>query len=221
MNADRKLNQWGLAIISSLLCGAWAYGAGGNPTVMLSVCQDESTIERDVRAYMDQEYAIEARVIYVGEQEDDMVLVYSLSGEDVPTVDAFVDTLVSNRGDGGRVLERVLYIWTEYELPPAARTETVRRRIDDLNRGYQAQYWMPMRLYLKDNHRVLLGFYANIPGQEYPIPAEMAYDMLIRLQIAWKEYYPQLAQVLDATPGAAAKPAAGAESSERKFPWER
>lgn len=172
-------------------------GAAGD---LLFVCQDESTIEQQVRRYLKEKYDIDATMRYLDDEDTDLMLVYALSPRDegVPDIKFFVDTMISARDTETReVNERCLKINAYFILPDTYKTETWTRRIQTLNDDWHRRQWMPHRVYLDKDNDIAMESFINIPSRNVPVHADMVYDLLVRSLNAWSAYYLELSKLLD------------------------
>lgn len=168
-------------------------------TPLIFICQDEASIERQIKGYIEEKYEIEGGFQIINEDNDDIVVTYTLSaGEETPKFEIKVDTMVSGRNtETEEITERCIKIYGWYELPAKYKAAAYRPRIMELNRSFMERKWVPHRVYLDRDTDVAFETFINIPGPNVPIHAEMINDMLRRNLTAWEEYYKELQAVLN------------------------
>ena len=183
-----------VVLLKALSLNGQEFDASG----LLFVCQDESTIEENIAAYIEAKHGVQARRSFSGPNKDDLVLTYTISpGGDTPELKVLVDTMISGRArEGGEVKSRMVKIFSFYKSDAVRSNESLRTEVLKLNDQFMKERWLPHRLYLDKDNDIVMESCINIVGADTPIHAEMVHDTLARLVGSWKEYYSRLSKLL-------------------------
>jgi len=159
---------------------------------LLFVAQDESSSERKIEAYLKRSLQWNARVNYIGENFDDMILHYDFAKDpECPGLSILVDTQPSSRGDANEVLERAIHIRTYYILPDALKTQEHRTALLELNNTFLQEVW-PVQVYLDSDNVVAFQCTVNIPNKSVPVHMNMVADRMARVLGCFCDYFSRL-----------------------------
>jgi hypothetical protein len=198
-------------VASFVLLAVVLSGCAGNPAVLsdrpnysewlLQVCNDEESLERRIATYFREKYDVEAEYLFL--DEDDLYLQYHFSSDEgnFPDMAVFVDSQASatNEVDGEtRVIERRVTVSAYYVLPEEIKTAEVRGALLEQINEWHIGRWVPQRIYLDKDGDIVLESTFNIPGDDYPVHAEIVGDQILRMNNAWQEFYGKVSQVMDA-----------------------
>ncbi|MCK4873735.1 MAG: hypothetical protein KAS72_13515 [Phycisphaerales bacterium] len=159
---------------------------------LLFAVDDESSTERTIAAYLKEKDDVQGSFRLFPGDEEDVYVTYSLSPDDAPTIEAMVDTTVSNRTDAGIVIERRIYLRAAHVLPDELKTAEARSRILELSNTYMRTKWAPGRIYIDTDGDIALETSINIPAADVPIHVEMVRDHLLRMMNGWGDFYGML-----------------------------
>lgn len=159
----------------------------------LTVVQDESAVEKRIRAYLlRQDYVVHTE--YLDEEMEDLVLLLTFGGEEgVPDITFEIDTFSTAHDDS----ERGIRIMALYELPDKAKTPAERRKILEINNEYMREKWAPDRIYLNGNGDIVLQSSLNMLSEGGPVHLANVEDLLVRAAIGWKDYWTKLRMEAD------------------------
>lgn len=195
-----------LALLSMLSL----YGCAGNqPLVsdrpnysewLLQVCDDEESLEKRIATYFREQYDVEAEYLFL--EEDDLYLQYHFTSDagEFPDMAVFIDSQASatDEVDGRtRVIERRVIVTAYFVLPDEIKTSAVRGILLEQINLWHIGRWVPQRIYLDNDGDIVLESTFNIPGDDYPLHAEIIGDQIMRMNNAWQEFYGQLSTVLE------------------------
>jgi hypothetical protein len=172
------------------------------PSWLLYVSNDEESIEKRIATYFRENYDVEAEYHFA--EENDLILQYSFSSPDeaFPEISTYIDTRPSAtemRNGEEVVTERMVSLTAYYVLPNSAKNAEARVLILEQINEWHVGRWVPQRIYLDEDGDIVLESMLNIPGNNYPVHAEIIGDQIIRMYSAWAEFYQLLEQVLDAS----------------------
>jgi len=171
------------------------------PSWLLYVSNDEESIEKRIATYFRENYDVEAEYHFA--EENDLILQYAFSSPDeaFPEISTYIDTRPSAtemRNGEEVVTERMVSLTAYYVLPNSAKTAEARVLILEQINEWHVGRWVPQRIYLDEDGDIVLESMLNIPGNNYPVHAEIIGDQIIRMYSAWAEFYQLLDQILDA-----------------------
>jgi hypothetical protein len=171
------------------------------PSWLLYVSNDEESIEKRIATYFRENYDVEAEYHFA--EENDLILQYSFSSPDeaFPEISTYIDTRPSAtemRNGEEVVTERMVSLTAYYVLPNSAKNAEARVLILEQINEWHVGRWVPQRIYLDEDGDIVLESMLNIPGNNYPVHAEIIGDQIIRMYSAWAEFYQLLDQILDA-----------------------
>jgi len=171
------------------------------PSWLLYVSNDEESIEKRIATYFRENYDVEAEYHFA--EENDLILQYAFSSPDeaFPEISTYIDTRPSatEMQNGEEVVtERMVSLTAYYVLPNSAKNAEARALILEQINEWHVGRWVPQRIYLDEDGDIVLESMLNIPGNNYPVHAEIIGDQIIRMYSAWAEFYQLLDQVLDA-----------------------
>jgi hypothetical protein len=171
------------------------------PSWLLYVSNDEESIEKRIATYFRENYDVEAEYHFA--EENDLILQYAFSSPDeaFPEISTYIDTRPSAtemRNGEEVVTERMVSLTAYYVLPNSAKNAEARVLILEQINEWHVGRWVPQRIYLDEDGDIVLESMLNIPGNNYPVHAEIIGDQIIRMYSAWAEFYPLLDQILDA-----------------------
>ena len=171
------------------------------PSWLLYVSNDEESIEKRIATYFRENYDVEAEYHFA--EENDLILQYAFSSPDeaFPEISTYIDTRPSAtemRNGEEVVTERMVSLTAYYVLPNSAKTAEARMLILEQINEWHVGRWVPQRIYLDEDGDIVLESMLNIPGNNYPVHAEIIGDQIIRMYSAWAEFYQLLDQILDA-----------------------
>ena len=87
------------------------------------------------------------------------------------------------------VTERMVSLTAYYVLPNSAKNAEARVLILEQINEWHVGRWVPQRIYLDEDGDIVLESMLNIPGNNYPVHAEIIGDQIIRMYSAWAEFY--------------------------------
>ena len=171
------------------------------PSWLLYVSNDEESIEKRIATYFRENYDVEAEYHFA--EENDLILQYAFSSPDeaFPEISTYIDTRPSatEMQNGEEVVtERMVSLTAYYVLPNSAKNAEARALILEQINEWHVGRWVPQRIYLDEDGDIVLESMLNIPGNNYPVHAEIIGDQIIRMYSAWAEFYQLLDQILDA-----------------------
>ncbi len=171
------------------------------PSWLLYVSNDEESIEKRIATYFRENYDVEAEYHFA--EENDLILQYAFSSPDeaFPEISTYIDTRPSAtemRNGEEVVTERMVSLTAYYVLPNSAKNAETRVLILEQINEWHVGRWVPQRIYLDEDGDIVLESMLNIPGNNYPVHAEIIGDQIIRMYSAWAEFYQLLDQILDA-----------------------
>ena len=171
------------------------------PNWLLYVSNDEESIEKRIATYFRENYDVEAEYHFA--EENDLILQYEFSSPDeaFPEISTYIDTRPSatEMQNGEEVVtERMVSLTAYYVLPNSAKNAAARALILEQINEWHVGRWVPQRIYLDEDGDIVLESMLNIPGNNYPVHAEIIGDQIIRMYSAWAEFYQLLDDVLDA-----------------------
>ncbi len=171
------------------------------PSWLLYVSNDEESIEKRIATYFRENYDVEAEYHFA--EENDLILQYAFSSPDeaFPEISTYIDTRPSAtemRNGEEVVTERMVSLTAYYVLPNSAKNAEARVLILEQINEWHVGRWVPQRIYLDEDGDIVLESMLNIPGNNYPVHAEIIGDQIIRMYSAWAEFYQLLDQILDA-----------------------
>ena len=171
------------------------------PSWLLYVSNDEESIEKRITTYFRENYDVEAEYHFA--EENDLILQYAFSSPDeaFPEISTYIDTRPSatEMQNGEEVVtERMVSLTAYYVLPNSAKNAEARVLILEQINEWHVGRWVPQRIYLDEDGDIVLESMLNIPGNNYPVHAEIIGDQIIRMYSAWAEFYQLLDQILDA-----------------------
>ena len=171
------------------------------PSWLLYVSNDEESIEKRIATYFRENYDVEAEYHFA--EENDLILQYAFSSPDeaFPKISTYIDTRPSatEMQNGEEVVtERMVSLTAYYVLPNSAKNAEGRVLILEQINEWHVGRWVPQRIYLDEDGDIVLESMLNIPGNNYPVHAEIIGDQIIRMYSAWAEFYQLLDQILDA-----------------------
>jgi len=179
------------------------------PSWLLYVSNDEESIEKRIARYFRENYDVEAEYHFA--DENDLILQYAFSSPDeaFPEISTYIDTRPSAtemRNGEEVVTERMVTLNAYYVLPDSAKNAEARASILEQINAWHVGRWVPQRIYLDEDGDIVLESMLNIPGNNYPVHAEIIGDQIMRMYSAWAEFYQLLDEVIDAPPHAADPP---------------
>ena len=194
----------------ALLLIVFLSGCVSHPTVvsdrpdysewLLQVCDDEESLEKRIATYFREQYDMEAEYLFVN--EDDLYLQYqfvSAEGE-FPDMAVFIDSQPSAMDEVNgqtKVIERRVTVTAYFVLPEEIKTSDFRAiLLEQINLWHNGR-WVPQRIYLDIDGDIVLESAFNIPGDHYPLHAEIVGDQIMRMNSAWQEFYGELSSVMD------------------------
>ena len=171
------------------------------PSWLLYVSNDEESIEKRIATYFRENYDVEAEYHFA--EENDLILQYAFSSPDeaFPEISTYIDTRPSatEMQNGEEVVtERMVSLTAYYVLPNSAKNAEARVLILEQINEWHVGRWVPQRIYLDEDGDIVLESMLNIPGNNYPVHAEIIGGQIIRMYSAWAEFYQLLDQILDA-----------------------
>ena len=175
--------------------------ASGQPNWLLYVSDDEESIEKRIARYFRENYDVQAEYHFA--EENDLILQYAFSSPDesFPEISTYIDTRPSAtemRNGEEVVTERMVTLTAYYVLPVSAKSPEARASILEQINEWHVGRWVPQRIYLDNDGDIVLESMLNIPGNNYPVHAEIVGDQIMRMYSAWGEFYQRLEEVIDA-----------------------
>jgi hypothetical protein len=167
---------------------------------LLQVCDDEESLEKRIATYFRERYDVEAEYLFV--DEDDLYLQYQFVSDEgeFPDMAVFIDSQASamDEVDGQtKVVERRVTVTAYFVLPEEIKTSDYRGiLLEQINLWHNGR-WVPQRIYLDIDGDIVLESAFNIPGDDYPLHAEIVGDQIMRMNSAWQEFYGELSSVMD------------------------
>jgi hypothetical protein len=167
---------------------------------LLQVCDDEESLEKRIATYFREQYGVEAEYLFA--EEDDLYLQYQFTTDDgaFPDMAVFIDSQPSATDEvDGRttVIERRVTVSAYYVLPDEIKTPEVRNILLEQINLWHIGRWVPQRIYLDKDGDIVLESAFNIPGDDYPVHAEIIGDQILRMNSAWQEFYGELSTLMD------------------------
>ena len=164
---------------------------------LIYVSQNESDMERAISKYISEVHDIQAEIVELPDLPGDLVLKYGLDPDGAPELTAVVDSGISAQDkEKDLVEERYIRVRAYYVLPDSAKTPAMRAKILELNNTFHNEKIAPGRIYIDEDGDLALQTLVNVPGLEVPLHAEVILDALVRMNMAWGEYYPGLKKIL-------------------------
>jgi hypothetical protein len=167
---------------------------------LLRVCDDEESIEKRIATYFREQYDVEAEYLFV--DENDLYLQYQFSSEEgkFPDMSVFIDSAPSatDEIDGRtKVIERRVTVSAFYVLADEIKTPEIRQELLEQINLWHIDRWVPQRIYLDDDGDLVFESAFNIPGDDFPVHAEIVGDQILRMNSAWQEFYASLSGVTE------------------------
>lgn len=181
-----------VAIVLLPLCGqaSGEEASPSSPGKMLSVCEDDSSIEEAIADYIKAKKGWKLRYEYRGPDRKDLVLRCEFWFEGVPSLRVAIDTAVSGRNpEDGSVSEMVILIRSLYETPQRAKGKQTQLDIIQAINRWHRKVWAPGHMQLDSDGDIVLSTTINIPGKESAVPAEMVVDAINRMGASWYRFY--------------------------------
>lgn len=179
-----------LVATTALLLGALLPAHCDND--MLSVVQDESSMERIIKAYLVDTHKLVVDEKTSKDDANDMYLELPFKGDPMPKFRMTVDSQPLNRDkDSNKVIERgvLLNLYTNIKVPDGKRIGAL-GVINDYNRRKAF-----CSVYIDSDGEVICSWILNV--LEQGLATEYVYDAVARLQNIWKAVYPDLKAELD------------------------
>ena len=149
---------------------------------VLTVTQDESSMERVIERYLKANYSnpVEEKKI----TESDLELLVKMEGKGGPDFDVVVDTQSSNKTNDGTVIERVItvQIYTGFKVPADKRAAM----FEAINK-FQAGAWFAS-IYIDEDEEISVQWCVNVMKQA--MPTEYVTDAVIRVADTWRKFRP-------------------------------
>ncbi|MBP8130539.1 MAG: hypothetical protein KA184_13250 [Candidatus Hydrogenedentes bacterium] len=159
---------------------------------LLFVTQDESSAERSIEAYLKRVLQWNARVDYIGDNRDDMILHYDFAKDpECPGLSILIDTQPSNRGSSGETVERAIQIRTYYILPDSLKTPEHRAELLEMNNTFLQEVW-PVQVYLDTDNDIAFQCTINIPNKSVPVHMNMVADRMARMLGCFCDFFERL-----------------------------
>jgi hypothetical protein len=159
---------------------------------MLAVVQDESSMERTIKAYLVDVHKLIVDEKISKDDANDMYLELPFKGDPMPKFRMTIDSQSLNTdNDTKKVIERgVLFnLYTNIKVPEAKRAGAL-QVINDYNRRKAF-----CSVYIDTDGEVICSWILNV--LEQGLATEYVYDTVARLQNIWKAVYPDLKAELD------------------------
>jgi hypothetical protein len=197
---QRTIGGLSVLVVLAGVCVVARTGVGGEPTtrpaaVLLTVAQDEASVEQAIAAYLKQKDGLEGAVKAFRGNEKDLYLSYELKGDTAPKFTLVIDTEVTG-GVKEKVQSRAVRLYGYFELPASAKTAEARRKILELNNAWCQDMWVPNRIYLDKDGDVCLETYINIPDAQHGIHPEEVRDAFHRTRNILDRYYQRLSETV-------------------------
>jgi hypothetical protein len=175
------------ALLASVLT-AWMAGVGWADNDVLTVTQDESSMERIIEQNLK-----EAHQLVVNEKmlsADDLMLQLPFKGDPMPAYRYDIDTQALNKDDDGKVTERGVRIQLFTTIKVAAdKWPAVLSLINDFNRRkvFSAAY-------IDSDGEIILDWTLNVMAQG--LATEYVFDVVAREDKLWHEMWPDVSKAL-------------------------
>jgi len=187
------MNRHGLKAIGLLvtvsLCGAAAdtRSSAGSAPSMLTVAQDESSVEEAIATYLRSRGLVVGYVnASANQREEDRVLILPYGGpSEIPNFRILIDTQPSNRDPSSQtVTERVVFVrlLTGTYVKPGHESAL----LGCLN-NYHQRFWAG-RFFVDTDRELVADWPLNILASG--LPAEVVHDAVLRLVNGWNFLYP-------------------------------
>jgi hypothetical protein len=177
-----------LLIVAATALGSWSAATARAQDEMLTVVQDESSMEQTIERYLK---ATQQMVVNEKRSGDDMWLELPMKGEPMPSYRLTIDTQSLNKNNKGRVIERGVRIQALTGIKvPDARRAAVLRVLNNFNRDKVFS-----AVYVDTDGEVMLDWTLNVmaPG----LHVEYVYDVVVREDKLWRELYPLVSAALE------------------------
>ncbi|MCE5240558.1 YbjN domain-containing protein [bacterium] len=183
-------NAWSIVWVA-LVVGLWTTCVGGVCWAdgdVLTVTQDESSMERVIEQYLKEAHQLTAREKVL--ENDDLVLVYDMKGDPAPNYAITVDTQSVHKTESGRVVERAVtaQVFTGIKVP-AEKSAAVMKAINEASRDS----WF-FAGYIDDDGEVVIQWNVNVMSQG--LHAEYVFDMVARMDKSWAKLWPMITAAL-------------------------
>ena len=181
----RKLIPTFASLASVLLLAAATTARCDND--MLTVVQDESSMERIIKAYLVDTHKLIVEEKTSKDDANDLYLDVPFKGDPMPKFRISIDSQSLNTDkDTHKIIERgvLLNLYTNIKVPAEKRTAAL-GVINDYNRRKAF-----CSAYIDNDGEVICSWILNV--MEQGLATEYVYDAVVRLQNIWKAMYPDL-----------------------------
>ena len=159
-----------------------------DPQWLLTVTQDESSMEEAIGEFLSERTDWSVDEIYADDEETDLALVINFEPADAPAINIMIDTIVA-AADDDQVYERAVQVFFYVVLPDSSKTPVAREEILELNNYHMATESTLNRIIIDEDGDLMFVTFINLPGPNVPVHAEQIYDAVCRLVIDWEAYY--------------------------------
>lgn len=176
------------AAIVCLLASLGAVGPALADQEMLTVTQDESSMERAIENYLKTHEGLDVREKTA--EQDDLYLIVPVDDEGIPDYRISIDTQALHKDDG-KVTERavLLQVLTGVKVPQDKQAAVI-RVINDFDRDT-----LFSTAYVDADGEVVMDWGLNVLAAG--LPMEYVSDALARAHIVWNALYQQIRRVLE------------------------
>lgn len=151
---------------------------------VLTVTQDESSMERIIEGYLKTEHklVIEEKTL----DKNDLALNLPMKGDGTPAYRIMIDTQPLNTLDNGKIIERGVRIqaFTGVKVPED-KQDAVIRVINDFNRDK-----VFAAVYVDSDGEIVVDWTLNVMSQG--LATEYVFDVVARADKLWRELYPKV-----------------------------
>jgi hypothetical protein len=159
---------------------------------MLTVVQDEGSMERVIERYLKDKHQLIIEEKTSTSDPEDLYLELPFKGDPMPKFRMTIDSQSLNRNqDTGRIIERgvLLNLYTDVRVPADKRGAAL-VVINDFNRRKAF-----CSAYVDTDGEVVCSWILNVLP-DVGLPTEAVYDAVARVQNIWKAIYPDLANAI-------------------------
>jgi len=174
-------------LVGALMLGMAASArADGN---MLTVTQDESSMERVIEQYLKDAHQITLTEKTL--ENNDLVLIDEEKGDPMPGYRIMIDTESVAKPADGKVTERAVTVqlYTGVKVPADKRADVL-QAINE----FTSKNWF-FAAYVDQDDEIALQWSVNVMSQG--LHAEYVYDGLVRVNKNWQNLWPSVAKALE------------------------
>ena len=177
-----------VAILVVAWLGVWGVAPAWADDAMLTVVQDESTMEQVIARHLRTTHQLQ--VDEKNPKGNDLWLDLPMKGDPMPGFHIRIDTQPLNRDPSGTVIERGILVTLLTGITVSGtQVDRLSRLLNDFNRRKAFS-----SAFIDTDRQIVLEWILNVlpPG----LPTEYAYDIVAREDKLWRGLYPDVAAAL-------------------------